>query len=75
MAQEDRPAKLVQLLEEVLAGVLGSVGGLFFLVTLMFFFVAAIPGFGPRIAALNRLKPELASALGRFVNGTQHYLS
>jgi len=68
------PSKLVDVLEGVLAGVLGSIGGVFFLVTLMFFFVAAVPGFGPRIAALHRVKPELASSLGRFLSGTQRYL-
>ena len=68
------PTRLVSFMEDVLSGVLGSVGGLFFVVTLMFFFVVAVPGFGPRIAALSRTKPELASALDRFVYGTQRYL-
>ena len=68
------PTKVVHVLEDLLSGILGAVGGLFFLVTLMFFFVAAIPGFGPRMAALDRVKPELASSLGRFVYGTQRYL-
>ena len=68
------PTRLVSFMEDVLSGVLGSVGGLFFVVTLMFFFVVAVPGFGPRMAALSRMKPELASALDRFVYGTQRYL-
>ena len=49
-------------------------GNLFLLVTLMFFFVTAVPGFAPRIAALTRTKPALAGSLGRFVISTQRYL-
>ncbi len=44
------------------------------MVTLIFFFVVAVPGFRPRIAWLSRSKPELAGSLATFVNGTQHYL-
>ena len=40
----------------------------------MFFFVVAVPGFAPRIAALPGTKPELTAALGKFVQGTQTYL-
>ena len=57
-----------------LSGILGAIGGLFFLVTVMFFFVVAVPGFRPRTAWLRRSKPELARALAKFVNGTQRYL-
>ena len=42
--------------------------------TVMFFFVVAVPGFRPRTAWLWRSKPELARALAKFVNGTQRYL-
>jgi AI-2 transport protein TqsA len=68
------PAKLVDVVSGVLSTILGAASGVFFLVTVMFFFVAAVPGFTARIAALRRLKPELASALGLFVTRTQRYL-
>ena len=68
------PSTVVDALTDVLGGILGAAGNLFFLVTVMFFFVTAVPGFGPRMAALSRSKPELASSLGRFVIGTQRYL-
>jgi AI-2 transport protein TqsA len=68
------PAKVADVLAGLLSGVLGVIGGLFFLVTLMFFFVVAVPGFRPRTAWLRRSKPELARSLAKFVNGTQRYL-
>ena len=49
------------MLAGLLSGILGAIGGLFFLVTLMFFFVVAVPGFRPRIAWLRRSKPQLAA--------------
>jgi len=66
--------KVADLLADLLSGILGALGGLFFVVTLIFFFVVAIPGFRPRIAWLSRSKPQLAGSLAKFVNGTQHYL-
>jgi predicted PurR-regulated permease PerM len=68
------PGKVAGILADVLSGVLGAVGGLFFLVTVMFFFVTAVQGFGPRMAWLQLSKPQLAAALAKFVNGTQKYL-
>ena len=66
--------KVADVLADLLSGILGALGGLFFVVTLIFFFVVAIPGFRPRIARLSRSKPQLAGSLAKFVNGTQHYL-
>ena len=43
------PAKVADLLANLLSGTLGALGGLFLLVTLMFFFVTAVPGFASRI--------------------------
>jgi AI-2 transport protein TqsA len=68
------PAKVADVLAGLLSGILGVIGGLFFLVTLMFFFVVAVPGFRPRTAWLRRSKPDLARSLAKFVNGTQRYL-
>ncbi len=68
------PTKVAEALAEVISGISGALGFLFFLVTLMFFFVVAVPGFAPRVAALQRVKPELAAALGKFLAGSQTYL-
>ena len=68
------PSQIVDVLTGALSTILGAAGGVFLLVTVMFFFVTAVPGFGPRIAALARTKPELASSLRLFVNRTQRYL-
>ena len=68
------PGKVADLLAGVLSGILGAIGGLFFLVTVMFFFIVAVRGFEPRIAWLQGSKPQLAAALAKFVNGTQRYL-
>lgn len=68
------PAKLADLLADLISGILGALGFLFFLVTLLFFFVVAVPGFAPRVTALQRSKPALAAAMGRFLKGSQTYL-
>lgn len=68
------PGKVADILAGVLSGLLGALGGLFFLVTVMFFFVVAVRGFGPRMAWLQLSKPQLSAALAKFVNGTQKYL-
>ena len=68
------PTKLAGVLADLISGILGALGFLFFLVTLMFFFVVAVPGFAPRITVLQRTKPELAAALGNWVTRCQTYL-
>jgi predicted PurR-regulated permease PerM len=68
------PAKLAEVLGGLVSGILGALGSLFFLVTLMFFFVVAVPGFTPRGTALHGSKPALAAALGKFLRGSQTYL-
>jgi predicted PurR-regulated permease PerM len=67
-------SKLAETLGNLISGILGALGDLFFLVTLMFFFVVAVPGFAPRTAALRGTKPALTAALGKFVRGSQTYL-
>ena len=68
------PTKLASWLGDLVSRILDTLGFLFFLVTLMFFFVVAVPGFAPRVTALQRSKPELAAALGKFLRGSQTYL-
>jgi len=68
------PAKLVSALTTLLQGVLGAVGNLFFLVTLLFFLCTAVPLAGARFATLRGTQPELGDSLSRFVGATQRYL-
>jgi AI-2 transport protein TqsA len=68
------PAELAGVLADVISGIVGALGFLFFLVTLLFFFVVAASGFAPRITALQRTKPGLAAALGGWVARCQTYL-
>ena len=66
--------KVDSLLTGLISSTLGALGSLFFLVTVMFFVVVAVPGFEPRTAWLRRTKPRLAASLAKFVYGTQRYL-
>ncbi|HEX5916323.1 MAG TPA: AI-2E family transporter [Nocardioides sp.] len=68
------PTKVASYVAELVEAIFGAFGFLFFLVTLMFFFVVAVSGFGPRVTALRRSKPELAAALAKFLSGSQTYL-
>ena len=68
------PKALADALGNVISQLLDTLGFLFFLVTLMFFFVVAVSGFTPRVAALQISKPELAFAMGKFLRGSQTYL-
>jgi predicted PurR-regulated permease PerM len=67
-------SKVAGVLADVLSGVLGAVGNMFLIVTLMFFFVVAVPGFRTRTAWLRRSKPRVAGSLAHFVKGAQSYL-
>lgn len=58
----------------LLTGLLGIVGNLFFLVTVLFFMMAESAGFSRRTAASARIRPDLVNALGAFVVGTRQYL-
>jgi len=69
-----QPSKVADILGSLLSGILGAIGGLFFLVTVMFFFIVAVRGFEPCMAWLRGSKPQLSAALAKFVNGTQKYL-
>ena len=66
--------KVTGWLTGLLSGVLGLLGNLFFLVTLLFFFCAEAAGFGARVTAVGRDKPELAAALTRYATGVRRYL-
>jgi len=68
------PARLVAALTSVLKGVMGALGNLLFLVTLLFFLCTAVPLAGARFATLREAKPELAGSLSTFVAATQRYL-
>jgi AI-2 transport protein TqsA len=68
------PTKLADVLADVVSQVLDAAGFLFFLVTLIFFFVVAVPGFAPRVTALRSTKPALTAAMAKFLGGAQTYL-
>jgi len=68
------PSRLVSALTDLLSTFLELLGNLFLLVTLLFFFCAAIPLLGPRFATLRQAKPEMGTSLVRFVQSTQRYL-
>ncbi len=68
------PAKIVGVLTGFLSGILGALGNLFFLVTVLFFFCAEASGFRLRVATLGRDRPELAAALTGYVTRVQRYL-
>jgi AI-2 transport protein TqsA len=68
------PGKIAGKVTDLLGVVLGALGSLFFLVTVLFFFCAAVPASGARAHTLQRAKPELAVSLARFVSTTQRYL-
>lgn len=58
----------------LLTGLLGILGNLFFLITVLFFMLAESAGFPRRTAAAARIRPDLVNALGAFVVGTRQYL-
>ena len=68
------PARLTTFLTTLLEHVLGALGNLFLLVTLLFFLCSAIPLAGARFATLRAAKPELARSLSTYVVATQRYL-
>jgi predicted PurR-regulated permease PerM len=74
VASELDPSKVTKLVLDLLEAALGVLGNLFFLVTVLFFFVTAIPASHARALALRRAKPELADSLASCVDGIQRYL-
>jgi AI-2 transport protein TqsA len=68
------PGKLTARLTGLLSSVLGLLGNVFFLATLLFFFCADIAGFGRRMTALREDKPELTAALTRYAGAIRSYL-
>lgn len=52
------PDTIGDALSGPLSSIIGAATGLFFLVALMFFFVAAVPGFAARVRALRRGSPS-----------------
>jgi predicted PurR-regulated permease PerM len=66
--------KLVGRLTDLLSGLLDVLGNVFFLVTLLFFFCLDAAGFSARLAAVGRVKPELAAALTHYATAIRRYL-
>jgi AI-2 transport protein TqsA len=68
------PAKVVALIETVLAGLSATLSSLVFLLCLMLFLSVEAGGIERRLAAVAADRPELASALRSFAHGTRSYL-
>lgn len=66
--------KLSSALTGLLTGLLGVLGNLFFLLTVMFFVTIDSATTRLRAGALRASKPELTEALDRFVSATRSYL-
>ncbi|BDU06392.1 AI-2E family transporter [Nocardia cyriacigeorgica] len=66
--------KLVRLLDDVLAGLLGIFSNVFFLLALLLFMAVDGMTISARMRLVERVRPDIAYALGRFVVGTRKYL-
>jgi predicted PurR-regulated permease PerM len=66
--------KVADLLAGILGSLLGVLGSFFFLLIVLFFTVADVPGVPLRDAFLRESKPGLATSMQGFVHATQHYL-
>ncbi len=66
--------KLVALIGGLLSGMAGLATNLVFLLSLMLFLSIESSGSGARIAAIDRDRPHIAAALGRFTWGTRRFL-
>ncbi len=68
------PEKVVTLIGTLLAGLSGTLSSLVFLLCLMLFLSAEAGGIDRRLAAISTDRPELATALRSFAQGTRSYL-
>jgi AI-2 transport protein TqsA len=66
--------KLAGIIGSLLAGLVGLLTNLVFLLSLMLFLSIESAGAGERLATATRGRPHLAAALGRFTVGTRRYL-
>jgi predicted PurR-regulated permease PerM len=66
--------KVADLLAGILGSMLAVLGSFLFLVIVLFFTVADVPGVPLRDAFLRETKPGLATSMLGFVHATQHYL-
>jgi AI-2 transport protein TqsA len=66
--------KVADLLAGILGSMLAVLGSFLFLVIVLFFTVADVPGVPLRDAFLRETKPGLATSMQGFVHATQHYL-
>lgn len=67
-------SKVTNLVTELLSSLLGILGNLFFLVTLLFFMTADAVLVAAGISGLKGSKPEMAASLERFAFATRRYL-
>ncbi|MEE2056762.1 AI-2E family transporter [Rhodococcus artemisiae] len=66
--------KLVGFLDELLAGLLGVVSNLVFIMALLLFMAIDGSTIGRRMRIVDRMRPDISYALSAFVGGTRKYL-
>ncbi|MGN5237051.1 AI-2E family transporter [Rhodococcus sp. SJ-3] len=66
--------KLVGLLDDLLAGLLGVVSNVVFIMALLLFMAIDGSTIGRRMRVVDRMRPDISYALSAFVGGTRKYL-
>ncbi|MCK0091977.1 AI-2E family transporter [Rhodococcus sp. F64268] len=66
--------KLVGLLDDLLAGLLGVVSNVVFVMALLLFMAIDGTTIGRRMRVVDRMRPDISYALSAFVGGTRKYL-
>lgn len=66
--------KVVGLLDDILAGLLGVFSNLFFILALLLFMAMDASSFGDRMRAVAFARPDIAYAFSAFASGTRSYL-
>ncbi|MFD4180714.1 AI-2E family transporter [Rhodococcus sp. NPDC058514] len=66
--------KVVGLLDDILAGLLGVFSNLFFILALLIFMAMDASSFGERMRAVAYSRPDIAYAFSSFASGTRSYL-
>ncbi|MFD4292982.1 AI-2E family transporter [Rhodococcus sp. NPDC058505] len=66
--------KLVGLLDDILAGLLGVFSNIFFILAVLIFMAMDASSFGDRMRAVAFSRPDIAYAFSSFASGTRSYL-
>jgi AI-2 transport protein TqsA len=69
------PGTIAGLLVDILAGVAATFSNLLFLLFVIAFMAIDAAGFAGRLAGVRRQRPQVSSALNKFVSGSRRYLA